>query len=538
VTDFRRDGDIDLNSNTWQQGLTRRRLMQLSASGVALVGLGNLAAACGGGGSSSALAGSAGGAPKRGGNLRLGANGGAASDTLEAQNPILNTDFARVYALYDPLMTLDVHGKPQLVLAESIEPNADATEWTIRVRKGVVTHDGKPFGSKDVLFSFKRMIANKFSGSTSVGPIDLNASKVVDPHTVLLKYHQPYSILPQALSIYYFFMVPEGYDPKKPIGTGAFKYQSFQPGVQSVFVRNDNYWQSGLPYLDKLTIQNIADETSQVDALRSGQVDAINYLSATSVAAVQSSGGRLITSNTGAWGPFTMRVDLKPFTDVRVRQALRLVVDRPQMVSQLFGTYGTIGNDMFGIFDPDFDHSIPQRVQDIDQAKSLLKAAGQSNLHIQLVTSQFSPGMENAAEVFATQAKAAGVTVDILRQNTTDYFAKSYGKVPFSQDYWIVQPYLVTVSQGFVAGAPFPVEKYADPTYTALYHQASSTTDTDKQRDIVHHMLQIDHDSGPVIIPYFFPQIDAVSSKVGGVQPTVTGQALGNYDFKHMWFNQ
>jgi peptide/nickel transport system substrate-binding protein len=513
----------------------RRRLLELSASGIALVGLGGLADACGGSGSSTAPS-TASGTPRRGGNFRLGANGGAASDTLEAQNPILNTDFARVYALYDPLVTLDDQGRPTLVLAESIEPNADATEWTIRVKKGVVTHDGKPFGANDVLFSFKRMIANKFSGSTSVGPVDLNASKVVDPQTLILKYHQPYSILVDALSIYYFYMVPEGYDPKHPIGTGPFKYDSFQPGVQSVFTRNDHYWQPGGPYFDKLTIQNFSDETSQVNALASGEVDAINYLSATSVAAVQSAGGNLVTAKTGAWGPFTMRVDLAPFSDVRVRQALRLVVDRPQMVSQLFGTYGSIGNDMFGIFDPDFDHSITQRVQDIEQAKSLLKQAGQSDLRLQLITDSFSPGQSNAAQVFATQAKDAGITVDVVKQNTTDYFAKSYSKVPFSQDYWIVQPYLVTVSQGFVKGAPFPVERYEDAHYTGLYHQASTTTDASTKQEIIHEMLQIDYTSGPVIIPYFFPQIDAVSSKVMGVKAAVTGQALGNYAFKDFWF--
>jgi peptide/nickel transport system substrate-binding protein len=518
--------------------MNRRRLLELSVAGVALAGLGGVAAACNSSSSSSqgGTTGSA-GTPKKGGNFRIGANGGGASDTLEAQNPILNTDFARVYALYDPLVTLDDQGKPTLVLAESIQPNANATEWTIRVKKGVVTHDGKPFGAKDVLFSFKRMIANKFSGHTSIGPVDLNASKVVDPQTLVLKYSQPYSILVDALSIYYFYMVPEGYDPKNPIGTGPFKYQSFQPGVQSVFTRNDHYWQPGGPYFDTLTIQDIQDETSQVNALISGQVDAVNYLSSTSVSAVQSGGGKLITAKTGAWGPFTFRVDLSPFNDVRVRQALRLVVDRPQMVSQLFGSYGSIGNDMFGIFDPSFDHSIPQRVQDIEQAKSLLKQAGQSDLKMQLITDSFSPGQSNAAQIFATQAKAAGVTVNVVKQNTTDYFAQSYSKVPFSQDYWIVQPYLVTVSQGFVKGAPFPVERYEDPHYTALYQQASSTTDSAKQTAIIHEMLQIDHDGGPIILPYFFPQIDAVAANVEGVQPAVTGQALGNYAFKDFWFS-
>ena len=110
-----------------------------------------------------------------------------------------------------------------------------------------------------------------------------------------------------------------------------------------------NYWQSGLPHLDGVVTTNIADETSQVNALQSGQVDVINFLSQGSVAALQAGGMHVNISKTGGWGPFTMRVDQKPFDDVRVRQALRLMVDRKEMLDQVFGGQGQVGNDVFGI---------------------------------------------------------------------------------------------------------------------------------------------------------------------------------------------
>ena len=108
----------------------------------------------------------------------------------------------------------------------------------------------------------------------------------------------------------------------------------------------------------------------------------------------------------------------------------------------MFGGYGTIGNDMFGAFDPDFAHTFPQRVQDIAQAKSLLKAAGHSDLSVQLVTSTLTGGVVQAAEVFATQAAAAGVKVAVSQQDLTSYYANSFLKVPFSQDNWEYAPYL------------------------------------------------------------------------------------------------
>ena len=161
---------------------------------------------------------------------------------------------------------------------------------------------------------------------------------------------------------------PTNFNPNKPVGTGPFKYESFQPGNQSVFTRNPDYWLTGLPYVDTLKIVDYQDETSQVNALSSGQVDGVNSLTVPSVPNVQSAGGFVTIANGGLWTPIFFRVDVKPFNDVRVLTALKLVVDRVQMRELVFGGHGVIGNDMFGIFDGAYNHTLPQRHQDIEQA--------------------------------------------------------------------------------------------------------------------------------------------------------------------------
>ncbi|MDQ6818275.1 MAG: ABC transporter substrate-binding protein [Actinomycetota bacterium] len=513
--------------------------MKVTASGIVVASGGTLVAACGGG-SSATQAATSGGTPKRGGTLRVGAQGGANTDTLDAHNVLTNTDFARLAQLYDPLVRLNDQGQPQLVLAESVTPNKDATEWTIRIRKGVITHDGKPFGAKDVLFSVNRIITGKFPGTYSLGPINLKRSKVLDDHTLLLRFDKPYSILLDGLSLHhYIYMVPIGYNPKQPIGTGPFKLKSFTPGRESTVVRHTEYWDHPKPYLDSVVTTNINDETAQVNGLQSGQVDAIDYLTAASIAALQGNSNiNVIVSKTGGWVPFTMRVDRAPYSDVRVRQALKLVIDRPKMLEGVFAGHGQIGNDVFGIYDKNFDKSLlPQRVQDLGKARSLLQQAGQPNLAVQLITTPNAPGMVQAAQVFKTQAAAAGVNTAIVNQPVTDYFARSYLKVPFSEDYWPYLPYLVTVSQDSLKGAPFSATKFDDPTYNQLFAKATSTLDPVQQRDAVHQMLKIDYDQGGNIIPFFFPVIDAVSSKVHGVGPSVTGQALRTFQFKEFWIS-
>jgi peptide/nickel transport system substrate-binding protein len=516
--------------------LDRRKFLWSAAAGLAVVGAGASLAACAGGsqGGGQTAAGPT-GEPKPGGTLRLGAQGGASTDTLDGQNGLTNADFNRIYQLYDQLVVLDAQGQPQLWLAKSITPNNDGTEWTIVIPDGVTTHQGKPFTADDVLYSFNRIVSNKFPGASSLGPIDLASSRAANPTTAVLKYSQPFAVLPEMLSSVYFTMVPRDFDPKNPDGTGPFKYQSFSPGVSSTFVRNANYWHSGLPHLDSVVTTNIADETSQVNALQSGQVDVIDFLSEGSVAALQTGGMHVNISNTGGWGPFTMRIDQKPFDDVRVRQAFRLVVDRKEMIAQLYGGHGKAGNDVFSMLDKSYPTDLPQREQDIDQAKSLLKAAGAENLTVDLVTTPNAPGMVQAAQVFATQAKKAGINVNVVQQTTTDYFANSYLKAPFSQDYWQTGTYMFTAGQALVPTAPFNFTRFNDPEYTALYAQAIAELDQGKRADLIHKMAHIDYDRGGYIIPYFFPVIDAASPKVGGVKENANGYSPGGNDFANFW---
>ncbi len=522
-------------------GITRRSLLQKGGTGLVVVGGAGWLAACGGGnpnsGSSTGGSGATtGGTPKRGGTLRLGASGGGDNDTLDGQNALSNVDFAIAYALFDPLTKVNDKGEVVPVLAESLEPNKDGTEWTIRLRPNIKTHDGKPYEAADVLYSLRRIQEKKYPGAISFGPINLKGAKIMDAQTLRIPFARPYAIFDQGLALAQSVMVPRGFDPKKPNGTGPFKYVSFTPGRETSFARHEEYWDEGKPYLDKLVITNISDETSQINALQSGQVDAVDYLSSKSIEAAKGAGANVIISKTGAWGPLTMRVDRPPFTDVKVRQALRLVVDRKQMLEQVFAGNGGIGNDVWGIFDPAFKGAgLEQREQDIEQAKSLLKQAGQSDLRLELFATPITPGEVESAEVFATQAKEAGVTVKVNKQTTTTFFANTYLKGDFAIDYWPYQPYLVATGQAVVKGAPFSATHQADPGYDKLYQQATSQVDDGKRNEIIAEMLKFDHEKGGNIIPYYFPVIDAVGQQVKGVKSGVTGVALGGFDFANIW---
>ena len=150
-----------------------------------------------------------------------------------------------------------------------------------------------------------------------------------------------------------------------------------------------------------------------------------------------------------------MRVDLAPFKDNRVRQALRLVVDRQQMLDVVFKGKGTIGNDIFGIWSPSYDHSIPQRTQDIDKAKSLLKSAGQSDLQLELITGDIQGGWSPPRRCSSSRPRRPASRRTSARSPPNQFFAAhNYTFWPFAQDWWFYNFYLPQVALTTFPGAP------------------------------------------------------------------------------------
>ncbi len=482
---------------------------------------------------------SASGSPKPGGTLRAAISGGSSSDSLDAQSAITTIDFARIFQLNEPLIGFDANAQLVPILAESLTPSSDAKTWTLKLRNGVTFHNGKNLTADDVIYSFQRIVDPKapLPGAVPIAAVDVAGMKKIDDLTVEIPCKTPFAILDQTVANYYYNIVPTGYDPTNPVGTGPFKFESFTPGQESIFVRNENYWQDGLPYVDKVVITDFADETAQINALTGGQTDMINQLSANGANSLSASDAKTVVSQGGGWVPFTMRVDAAPFNDVKVRQAFRYMVDREQMMQVVFGGEGTVGNDIFSIYDPSFDTSIPQRTYDPDQAKSLLKSAGVEGLTVDLVTSDIAQGSLSMATVLAQQAKASGVTVNLKKVTVGDFYGPQYLKWVFAQDFSFFQYYLPSVAQFFAPTGPYNETHYNNPKYTDLFNTALATVDESKRTDIVHQMQQIDHDDGGYIIPLFPPVIDGVASHVNGIEPAKTGAPLNNYDWRQVWIS-
>ncbi len=518
---------------TASPGITRRQLLDRAAGGGTLLLAGSpLLSACGG---SSPSAGTAN--PTRGGTLRFGVLGGSSADTLDANAGIIYPDFARAAALYDGLVAYGPGLEYEYVLAESIEPNATATQWTVRLRPGVRFHDGRPLTADDVIFTLNRILAGKLYGSIGLTGVTSSGLRKRDPRTLQIDLEQPSTVLLPQLASIYSLIVPVGYDPEHPIGTGAFKLESFVPGQQSTFVRNPHYFREGQPYLDRLIITDFADATARLNALLGGQVDIIDQVPAPQVASISGAAGfRVVNTATSSFTPFTMRVDKVPFDDVRVRQAMRLAVDRPQMVEQAMSGYATLGNDVFSKGFSDYDGSLPQRHQDIEQARALLRQAGQSDLSIRLVTSDVAAGLTQAAQVLAQQVTSSGIRVQVDKVTPSEFYGSNYLSWIFAQDAWFAFDYLLQVAYSMLPASPFNETHWQNEEYAKLYAEANRTVDQAQRREIIASMQMMDYQQGGYVIPYYVNIVDAFANSVGGYDKgSKTGIPLNGYNFANLW---
>ena len=479
------------------------------------------------------------GGPRQGGILRVGLSGGSSADTVDAHVPVNSGDSARVINLYDTLLLRGDDFELVYRLAESFEPNAEATVWTAKLREGVVFHDGKPLTADDVAFTFERITDPDDPKSGAAGLVMLDEVVAVDDLTVEFRLNEPNSVLDDTVGQYSAGIVPRGYDPENPVGTGPFKLKTFEPGQSTVLEANPDYWDEG-PYLDELHLLNFNDTDAVINALLSSQVDCVGQIPLSLVDVIGSDERmEILNSETGMWLPFTMRVDKEPFDDVRVRQAMRLAVDRPGMIEQVFSGYGQVANDMFAPYDEDYPSDLPQREQDVEEAKRLLADAGYPDgLTVELVTAPIQSGAVEAAQVFAQQAQEAGITIDIRRVDTTTFFGENYLQWDFAQSFWYSRNFVPQAVSCVLEDSPFNETGYSDDEFTDRLERIREELNPKVRGELIRQAQHQLYEEGGYIIWGFGNQVDAYQNYVGGFVENATGLPLSGYTFRRNWIGE
>ena len=460
----------------------------------------------------------------RGGVLRY-----ASQETTNIDPAVASTgpDYQVVRQIYDYLVELDADFKLQPALAESWE-TTDAKTWTLKLRQGVVFHDGTPFTSADAIYTFDRL-KDPNTGSPLVDVFaNIDSMEAVDDYTLVINLKKVNAEFALGLTQFQAAMVPEGFNSKsKPCGTGPFMLDSLEPQIRTVFKANPNYWRKDdngqkLPYLDGVEIIYIPELVGQVEALRGGEVDFVGGLSYEQVESVKNDPGvKLLTVQTNTHFVIHMRCDRGPSKDPRVRLALRLGTDTVSLAEVLRPGLATAGNGT--LVGPTFTNLYLDQPPPYDQqkAKELLSEAGYADgldITLQAQNAMAVPGM---ATVWKEQMQKIGVNVNIQVVPQDVYYGdgkNSWLDCDFGITDWgqRASP-LMYYQLEYVTGAPWSGTKWSDAEFDAVCEQIQTEVDDLKRADLYRQTQQILIERQPVIILYFEKVACATSASLKDV---------------------
>ena len=273
--------------------------------------------------------------------------------SMDPADLLSSDDSVHVYAVYNRLVDIDDNFQVVPELAKSWSVSEDGRTWTFELEQGVKFHDGSDFDSGDVVYSLRRLLDPEVgSGAAPIlSFLKPEGIQAVDAHTVRFETDDPIADMPTLLSLKFNLIVSEGAQTAdlklNGMGTGPFMQEEFTPGgAVRVLRRNPNYWREGLPKAECLRVTVITEAVSQLAALKSGEADLLMSAAPEILSALRGDENvTLLETGAATSLTFSMQTDKEPFNDNRVREALKAVVNRQEIVNTALLGLGQPGND-------------------------------------------------------------------------------------------------------------------------------------------------------------------------------------------------
>jgi peptide/nickel transport system substrate-binding protein len=441
-------------------------------------------------------------------------------------------------------------------LATSWTPNNDASAWTVKLRSGVKFQTGQALTADDVVATYNRLV-DPTSGSQAIsafkGALSPGGIKKVDDLTVMFQLDNPTASFPYLLSstTYQGIILPANYKlgtfTTTPQTTGAFKLTSYTPGVGAKYDRYDGWW-GGHANLDGVDATYYTDAAAADAALIAGTIDLIGQIQlATDRSLFNNAKVQIFSAHGATHRQVPMRVDLNnPLKDAKVRQAIALSLDRPSIVKTLFTSFADVGNDTpwapvypSSVGSPD----VPQRAQDLTQAKQLLSAAGFPNGFAITLTTEQTGEIPQLAQIIQSSVKQIGIDMTLNILTATAYFDGSQTGPPsgWGNTPWLNAPMNITdwghravpnvfLTAALETGGVWNAAHYANPAFDAAAKGFVGAIALSDQRSFAKQAETILLADTPVIFPYFYYYLAAGSKSVSGYY----GDPQGNVYVSHV----
>lgn len=295
--------------------------------------------------------------------------------------------------IFNGLVGLDEAFNPVAELAERWGVEDGGLTWRFELRRGVRWHDGVPFTSADVKFTFEEALL-KYHSRTRAGLEGVVAGiETPDEHTVIFRLTRPYGSLLQRLDVVEASIIPRhlyigddllnGEPARRPVGTGPFRFVGYTPGDKLILERNPSYFRPGLPGVTRVVFRIFPNASTAVAALETGAIDYIGSVPGPDAERLRRTPGiAVVPATAGPGGSICQDVLIPnltraPFDDVKVRRAFAHAIDRRLIVDRVYWgqgrpATGPISHLLAWAYTP----NVRQYPYDPAEAERLLDAAG------------------------------------------------------------------------------------------------------------------------------------------------------------------
>lgn len=443
-------------------------------------------------------------------------------------------DTPTIEMLYSQLIRLDEENAslPVPALFESWESDATGTTWTFKVREGVLFHDGTPMTSADILYTLRHIIdpATESPVAAGLDIIDGDKLEAPDDYTVILHLKSGHSDLPLMLTDYRIRVIKDGSadDPDSPdyvetaaIGTGPYMLETFDLDAVTVLVAFPDYWE-GTPGVDRIELLRISDASGWVRALLAGQLDWVDQgkIGADQLVLFRDTEDWVVHDlTTGQWQNFVMNVTVPPYDDIRVRTAMKLVVDRQAMMDAVIGGAGVVACDN-PVWPGDPYYLEMTCEQDIPRAIELLAEAGYPDgIDVVLSVGEANPWIVPMAVVYKEQAIEAGIRVEINQVPADGYWSDTWMVLPFVGSHWGERHADQALTEIFRCDVRNNESFWCNEEFDQLLVDARGEIDFDKRVELYQRAQVLVTEESGAINPFFRQENRVLAAHIGGINP-------------------